>query len=109
MAQTSPGGRPPVGAPMPNKEEESRDAGGPVVYLSLHDAQQFNQEIIDCAAEGIIVYDRELRYQVWNPFMEQLTGRRAEEVLGKLAVEVFPFLRENGMEAALKRALQGEV
>ena len=41
--------------------------------------------------------------------MEQLTGRRAEEVLGKSAVELFPSLRENGMEAALRRALQGEV
>jgi PAS domain-containing protein len=35
----------------------------------------------ECDAEGIIVYDRELRYQMWNRFMEQLTGRRAEDVL----------------------------
>lgn len=79
------------------------------MYPSLYDVQQFNQEIIECAAEGIIVYDRELRYQMWNRFMEQLTGRRAEDVLGKSAVELFPSLRENGMEAALRRALQGEV
>ena len=79
------------------------------MYPSLYDVQQFNQEIIECAAEGIIVYDRELRYQMWNHFMEQLTGRRAEDVLGKSAVELFPSLRENGMEAALRRALQGEV
>lgn len=79
------------------------------MYPSLHDVQQFNQEIIDCAAEGIIVCDRELRHQVWNHFMEQLTGGRAEEALGKSAVELFPSLRENAMEAALSRALQGEV
>jgi PAS domain S-box-containing protein len=53
---------------------------------------------------GIIVCDRELRYQVWNHFMERLTGRRAEETLGKSAVELFPSLRENAMEAALIRA-----
>ena len=76
---------------------------------ALRDAHQFNQEIIACAAEGIIVYDLELRYVVWNPFMEQLTGRRAEEVLGKCALELFPYLRENGMEAGLRRALQGEM
>lgn len=79
------------------------------MYPSLYDVQQFNQEIIEFTAEGIIVYDRELRYQMWNHFMEQLTGRRAEDVLGKSAVELFPSLRENGMEAALRRALQGEV
>ena len=79
------------------------------MYPSLHDVQQFNQEIIDSAAEGIIVFDRELRYQVWNRFMEQLAGRRAEEALGKSAVDVFPSLRENAMEAALSRASQGEV
>ena len=79
------------------------------MYSSLPDVQQFYQEIIDCAAEGIIVCDRELRYQVWNRFMDQLTGRRADEALGKPAVELFPSLRENPMEAALSRALQGEV
>ena len=79
------------------------------MYPTLHDVQQFNQEIIDCAAEGIIVCDRELRYQVWNHFMEKLTGKRAEEALGKSALELFPSLRGKAMEAALNRALQGEV
>ena len=26
------------------------------------------------AAQGIILYDTELRYQLFNPFMERLTG-----------------------------------
>jgi PAS domain S-box-containing protein len=73
----------------------------------LRQAIQFNQEIMESAAEGIIVYDPELRYQLWNPFMERLTGRRAEEVLGKVATDVFPRLIPSGIEAALKRALQG--
>src|SRR5258705_6680893 len=75
---------------------------------ALREAHQFNKEIIQDAAEGIIVYDSELRYQVFNPFMERLTGKRAEEVLGKCAPEVFPALRESGIEQMLKRALQGE-
>ncbi len=74
----------------------------------LREAHQFNKEIIQDAAEGIIVYDSELRYQVFNPFMERLTGKRAEELLGKCAPEVFPALRESGIEQMLKRALQGE-
>jgi PAS domain S-box-containing protein len=75
----------------------------------LRQAMQFNQEIMDGAAEGIIVYDPELRYQLWNPYMERLTGKLAEEVLGKVATDVFPRLIPSGIEAALKRALQGEV
>jgi PAS domain S-box-containing protein len=76
---------------------------------ALRDAIQFNRAIVEDAGEGIIVYDRELRYKVFNPFMERLTGKRAEEVLGKVATEVFPRLRTNGIEALLKRALTGEV
>ncbi len=75
----------------------------------LCEALQINREIIDGAAEGIILYDRDLRYQVFNPFMERLTGKCANEVIGKVAVEVFPRLAPSGIEAALKQALQGEV
>ena len=66
------------------------------------------QEIIKGAAEGIIVYDRELRYVLFNPFMERLTGRSSDEVLGQVATDVFPRLRTSGLEDVLKRALQGE-
>jgi PAS domain S-box-containing protein len=76
---------------------------------ALREMHEFSQEIINGASEGIIVYDAALRYVVFNRFMEELTGKRAEEVLGKYAPDVFPFLRELGMEAMLRRALQGEV
>jgi len=76
---------------------------------ALRDAIRFNRAIIQDAAEGIIVYDRELRYQVFNPAMERLTGKRAEEVLGKVAAEAFPRLRTSGAEDIMKRALAGEV
>ena len=76
--------------------------------IALREAIQFKREIIEGAAEGIIVYDSELRYQLFNPFMERLTGKTSHEVTGKVAVEVFPRLRPSGIEAALKRALHGE-
>jgi PAS domain S-box-containing protein len=71
-------------------------------------ASRISQEIIRDAAEGIIFYDRELRYQLFNPFMERLTGKSAEEVLDRVAGEVFPRLRASGLEEMLKRALNGE-
>jgi formate hydrogenlyase transcriptional activator len=76
---------------------------------ALRETIQFNNEIIQGAGEGIIVYDQELRYKVFNPFMERLTGKRGEEVIGKVATEVFPRLRTSGVETVLKRALNGEV
>jgi PAS domain S-box-containing protein len=77
--------------------------------IALREAVQVNREIIDGAAEGIILYDAELRYQIFNPFMERLTGMASERVIGKIATEVFPRLGTSGIEASLKRALAGEV
>jgi PAS domain S-box-containing protein len=77
--------------------------------LALCEALHFNREIIAEAAEGIIVYDSELRYQLFNPFMERLTGKRSQEIIGRVATEVFPRLGPSGIEAALKQALRGEV
>jgi PAS domain S-box-containing protein len=57
---------------------------------------------------GFIIYDREFRYRLWNKFMEEMTGLKAEEVLGKPALELFPHLREEGVEELLGRALKGE-
>jgi PAS domain S-box-containing protein len=74
----------------------------------LREAQQTSEQVIACAQEGVIVYGPDLRYQVWNPFMEQLSGLPASEVLGRHPLEVFPFLREAGVIDRLERALAGE-
>ena len=73
---------------------------------ALRQAIQFNQEIMEGAAEGIIVYDPELRYQLWNPYMERLTGKRASEVLGQVATEVFPSRLESGLSVNSTSVLQ---
>jgi formate hydrogenlyase transcriptional activator len=84
-------------------------AGIAKIEDALRNANQFNREIIEGAGQGIIVYDDQLRYVVFNPFMQRLTGKSAEEVLGKPAVEVFPRLRQSGVEEILRRALSGEI
>lgn len=71
-------------------------------------ADRFAFDIIENAAEGIIVFDTELRYLLWNRFMEDLTGMSADEVLGRNAIELFPHLREQRVEPLLLRALAGE-
>jgi PAS domain S-box-containing protein len=75
----------------------------------LKQALLFNQQIITCAEEGIIVYDKGLRYRVWNPFMEQLSGLPAADVLGKTPLEVFPFLKDAGVMERLCKILEGEI
>ncbi len=79
------------------------------VQDALHEAHQFSAQVISSAAEGIIVFDAELRCLAWNPFMEALTGIPASEVLGTRAAAVFPTPRAQGQEELLRRALVGEV
>jgi PAS domain S-box-containing protein len=76
---------------------------------ALLESDQFNQQIIAGAREGIIVYGPDLRYQVWNPYMEQLTGLPACEVLGRHPLELFPFLEEVGVFGMLERALSSGI
>lgn len=75
---------------------------------AIVEADTLSKSLIACAAEGIIVYDQELRYLVWNPFMERLTGLSAAEVLGRRPLELFPFLGPTRLMRRLEGALLGE-
>ena len=75
---------------------------------ALQDALTFNLEIISSVGAGVIVYDRQFRYREWNWFMEYLTGMKKASVLGKKAVEIFPHLKEQGIDRLLEQALSGE-
>jgi diguanylate cyclase (GGDEF)-like protein/PAS domain S-box-containing protein len=74
----------------------------------LMESEHFTRAIIASVRQGIIVYDRDLRYQVWNRFMEEITGLSADKVIGTHALDQFPHLREHGIDALLRRALEGE-
>ena len=76
--------------------------------MALEEAYMFNKEVIDSAHEGIVVYGRDLKTHLWNPFMENLTGIPASGVLGKHPSEVFPFLNDAGVIDSIKKALNGE-
>lgn len=75
---------------------------------AVHEAFQFNKQIIEGAQEGVVVYDKKMRYQLWNPFMERLTGIAASEILGKIPFDIFPFLKTNGVVENINNALNGE-
>lgn len=64
--------------------------------------------LIRGSVEGILAFDRDCRYTVWNPAMERISGIPAAEVLGRCAFEVFPFLKEIGEDRYFHAALAGE-
>jgi PAS domain S-box-containing protein len=74
----------------------------------LRERNAFTESIIASAGEGLIVYDRELRFLVWNPAMEELTSLPAEQVLGREADDLFPDVMAAGVGEDLTRALAGE-
>jgi diguanylate cyclase (GGDEF)-like protein/PAS domain S-box-containing protein len=75
---------------------------------AVGEARRFASEIIDNAGEGIVVYDRDLRYMLWNRFMEELTGLPEHDVVGRPAMDIFPHLRDQNVDDMLLRALAGE-
>ncbi len=80
-----------------------------VINKQLKDTLIFNQNLIKNASEGIIVYDKELKYTVWNNFMAKTTGLPASKVLGKKTTEIFSQGTYSDITEGLKRALKGEV
>lgn len=78
------------------------------VENDLVQANRFNNEIISGAGQGIIVYDSDFCYQLWNPFMEKITGIQASDILGKNALSSFPHIKKNGIDLILQGILNGE-
>ena len=66
----------------------------------------FAETIIASVGEGLIVYDRDLRYVVWNTVMEEMTGLPAARVIGR-GVELFPEVMATGVGEDLQAALAG--
>ncbi|PYQ48332.1 MAG: diguanylate cyclase [Acidobacteria bacterium] len=103
-------GRTPQLIPMRERRpsREPREAEPAPTPESVRHDSDLATDIMSNAAEGIVVYDREMRCQVWNRFMEELTGLRAEEVLGKRAGDFFPVFGEQPIDEILARVLSGE-
>ncbi len=70
--------------------------------------KEFNQNLINSSIDGLMAFDRECRYTLWNPAMERLTGHSREEVLGQCAFDVFPFLKQIGQDRYFFEALRGQ-
>jgi len=63
--------------------------------------------LLEANVDGIIAFDRELRFTTWNRAMERISGVKREHVLGKRALDLFPCLKETGEDKYYFEALAG--
>lgn len=64
--------------------------------------------LIESSHDGILAYDRDIRYTLWNKAMEQLSGMKREEVLGKSPFDLFLFINKIDEGEAFRMAVKGE-
>ncbi len=74
----------------------------------LRERTAFAETIIASSGDGIAVFDRDLRYVVYNPVIEHLTGLNAADVIGRQTDEAAPWLGGLGIRNQLERALAGD-
>ena len=75
---------------------------------SLKVEKDFSQSLIQSSTDGIMAFDTDCRFTLWNPGMERLSGFRHSEVTGRGAFEVFPFLLVTGEDKFFRDALAGK-
>lgn len=68
-----------------------------VLRKKLMDQLNLTQRVINTVNEGVILYDLNMKYVIWNSFMERLTGLKSQDVIGKTPQELFPFLNVAGV------------
>lgn len=66
------------------------------------------EKLIESSLDGIIAFDTNFNYTVFNPAMERILGMTKAEVLGRNAFETFPFLLDVGEDVHFKKAIQGK-
>jgi PAS domain S-box-containing protein len=64
--------------------------------------------LVQNSVDGLFAIDLDQRYTLWNRSMEEFSQTRAADVMGRRVFDVFPFLREHGLDEAMARALAGE-
>ena len=88
-----------IGADLTRRRDDER---------ALYELHRLQDQVIESAHVGVIVCDRDLKFIVWNPFLERLSGMRAEQVVGKRAPQLFPLLCDAKVLELTRRALAGE-
>lgn len=91
-------------SPYKFNSEEAFKAFSEACQMSIQNLESICNTIFQSCMYGIVCLDKELRYVVWNPFMESITGKRKEEVVGRKIDEVFPGWEKSEQVRALAEA-----
>jgi diguanylate cyclase (GGDEF)-like protein/PAS domain S-box-containing protein len=76
--------------------------------LATQTEKQLLERIINSSVDGILAFDRDGFFTVWNPGMERIFGVRATEALGRPIFQACPFFKELGEDANFAAALKGQ-
>jgi len=83
---------------MSNKKLEIEIFERKQVEKTLLIEKEFSEIIINSSVDGILAFNKNYHYTLWNPGMERISGVNKTDVIGKLAFDVFPFLKETGVD-----------
>jgi signal transduction histidine kinase len=61
------------------------------------------------APQGVLITDNELVVQGWNAWLEQHTRMPKSQVIGRPLLELFPDLRQRGLDSLYEDVLKGQV
>src|ERR1041385_4235710 len=64
--------------------------------------------LLEANVDGIIAFDMDCRYTLWNRAMEEFSGVKRAEVLGRSAFELFDCLKETGEDKYYLAAIAGK-
>ena len=70
--------------------------------------KSLSQNLIQSSLDGILAFDRDCRYTVWNPAMERISGFEKSKVLGRCAFDLFPLLKQTGEDRYFFQTLEGK-
>ena len=89
---------------LPTLKEGMKDQGAKQTLLKAAVLHWMH----DLAAQGIFTTDSDLVVVEWNHWMEEHTGKRASEVIGKNLLDLFPELTTRRLDRHYKWALEGQ-
>jgi diguanylate cyclase (GGDEF)-like protein/PAS domain S-box-containing protein len=88
--------------------ERSLDLSSQELLQANSEMRAVFERLINSSVDGILAIDRNGCFTVWNPALEQITGLKKSDVLGKNALEVFPVMKDTREDRFIHEALHGK-
>jgi PAS domain S-box-containing protein len=77
------------------------------IEAAIRREMEFSERLLNSSIDGIIAFDKDCKFTLWNPGMENIMGIEKSKAIGKSAFEVMPFLKEIGEDKYYFETLKG--